>query len=168
MLAAHFFRVAVEQRNVLRHRRGERMMAGIPAVLLACRNSAAENPRPTGNQTGPPDIVELALLSSTHPRNTDGFLPRISQAFSHWSAANKIKSPSSIFSFSRQRRLFRVAEKFHDGRFPFAVFHLDERQAFRAETLRVFGHRLDLALRRAGEALGVERLHHAADRQSRR
>ena len=89
-------------------------------------------------------------------------MPRISHAFSHWSAANKIKSPSSIFSFCVERGFFRVAEKFHDGRFPFAAFDLDERQAFRAETLGVFGHRFNLALRRAGQAFGVERLDHAA------
>ena len=55
-----------------------------------------------------------------------------------------------------------VAEKFHDGRLPFAVLHLDEGQTLRAKALGVFGHGLDLALRGAGEALGVERLHHAA------
>ena len=65
-------------------------------------------------------------------------------------------------SLLRQRGLLGVAEEFHDGRFPFAALDLDEGQAFRAEALGVFGHRLDLALRRAGHAFGVERLHHAA------
>ncbi len=66
------------------------------------------------------------------------------------------------FQFRRQRGLFRVAEKFHDGRFPFAAFDLDVSQPFRAETLGVFGHRLNLALRRAGQPFRVDRLHHAA------
>ena len=66
------------------------------------------------------------------------------------------------FQFRRERGFFRVVEKFHDGRFPFAVFNFDECQAFRAKTLRVFGHRFDLALRRAGQAFGVERFHNAA------
>ena len=48
------------------------------------------------------------------------------------------------------------------GDFHSPPLHLDVSQAFRAEALGVFGHRLDLALRRAGQALGVERLHHAA------
>ena len=35
MLAANLLRIGLEQRNILGHRRGERMMAGIPAVVLA-------------------------------------------------------------------------------------------------------------------------------------
>src|SRR5260370_40793392 len=64
--------------------------------------------------------------------------------------------------FAGQRGLLRVIEKLHDGRFPFAAFDLDERETLRAKTLRVLGHRFDLTLRRAGESLGVERLHDAA------
>ena len=48
---------------------------------------------------------------------------------------------------------------FHSHRLP---FDLDVGQAFRAEALGVFGHGFDLALGRAGEAFGVERLDHAA------
>ena len=41
MLAADFFGVACQQRDVLGHRRGKGMMAGIPAVLFACRNPSS-------------------------------------------------------------------------------------------------------------------------------
>ena len=51
---------------------------------------------------------------------------------------------------------------FHSTVAPLPFFDLDVSQAFRAETLGVFGHRVDLPLGRTGEALGVERLHHAA------
>ena len=56
----------------------------------------------------------------------------------------------------------RVVEELHDGRFPLAAFDLDVGETFRAETLGVFGHRLDLALRRAGHAFRVQGFHHAA------
>ena len=42
MLAANFFRVGLEQRDVLRHGRGERMMAGIPAVLFLIETEQRE------------------------------------------------------------------------------------------------------------------------------
>ena len=42
MLAADFLRIGLEQRNVLRHRRGERMMAGIPAVLFLVETEQRE------------------------------------------------------------------------------------------------------------------------------
>ncbi len=42
MLAAHFLRVGLEQRDVLGYRRGERMMARIPAVLFAIKPSSGK------------------------------------------------------------------------------------------------------------------------------
>ena len=67
-----------------------------------------------------------------------------------------------MFELLGQRGFFRLVEELDDGRFPFAFFHLDIGQAFRAETLGVFGHRFDLALRGASQAFGVERLDHPA------
>ena len=55
------------------------------------------------------------------------------------------RSPSSILQFRSQRFLLRVAEEFHDRRFPFAVFHLDEGESFRAERFRDLGQFVDLA-----------------------
>jgi hypothetical protein len=66
------------------------------------------------------------------------------------------------FEFFGQGGFFGVVEEFDDGRFPFALFHFDVGQALGAEALGVFGHGLDLALGGAGQALGVERLDHAA------
>ena len=48
------------------------------------------------------------------------------------------------------------------GDFHSPFFHLDEGETFRAEALGVFGHCLDLALRRAGHAFCIQRLHDAA------
>ena len=59
-------------------------------------------------------------------------------------------------SLLRQRRLLGVAEELHDGRFPLAALDLDEGQALGAEALGVFGHGVHLALRDAGQALGVD------------
>ena len=59
-------------------------------------------------------------------------------------------------------------KNFTMGDFHSPSFDLDVSEAFRAEALGVFGHRFDLALRRAGEAFGVERFHHAADWRWRR
>ena len=64
--------------------------------------------------------------------------------------------------FLGERGFFGGAEEFDDGRLPFAILDLDERQTLGAKTLGVFGHGFDLALGGAGEALGVEGLHHAA------
>ena len=80
----------------------------------------------------------------------------------HLSAPNKIRSPSSIPALLVSAAFLGVAEKLHDGRFPFAALDLDEGESLRAETLRGLRHGLDLALRGAGESLGVDRLDHAA------
>ena len=50
-------------------------------------------------------------------------LPRISQAFSHWSAANKIKSPSSIFNFEVSAAFSASLKNFTMGDFhsPFST-----------------------------------------------
>src|SRR6202000_390187 len=51
MLAADFFRIGLEKRNVLAYRRGERMMAGIPAVLFAIETEERELDHPQEIET---------------------------------------------------------------------------------------------------------------------
>ena len=57
-----------------------------------------------------------------------------------------------------ERGLFRVAEKLHDGRFPFTVFDLDERQTFRAVGLCGLRQFFDLAGGDPREPLRVDGL----------
>jgi hypothetical protein len=52
-------------------------------------------------------------------------------------------------------------EEPHDGGLPLAAFDLDEGQALGAKALRVFGHGIHLALRDAGQALGIDGFHDA-------
>ena len=81
---------------------------------------------------------------------------------SHLSEPKRIKVAFLERELGLQRALFRVGEEFHDRRFPFAVFDLDEGESFGAERFRDRGHLVDLADGDAGEAFGVDRFHHAA------
>ena len=65
MLAADFFRVGFEKRNILGHRRGERMMAGIPAVLFVIEAEQREIRRPTENRSGRLGMVSFPCLFKT-------------------------------------------------------------------------------------------------------
>src|SRR5439155_6737384 len=51
VLAADLLRVALEHRNVLRNRRGERMVAGVPTVLLLIKAQQREVHHPEKIET---------------------------------------------------------------------------------------------------------------------
>ena len=136
------------------------MMAGIPTVLLAIETQQRkfndpEKIKPVGGNR------QLALrLQNVGAVQTD-----LAEDFARVQPLVGGKQNQITLldgQFPGQRGLLGVVEKFYDGRFPFPALGLDERQAFRAEALRVFGHCLDLSLCGAGQSFGVERLHDAA------
>src|SRR5581483_5931540 len=162
VLAAHLLGIAEQQRDVLGHRCGERMMAGVPAVLFLVEAEEREIHDPEefelvgGNAELPLLLQHVGAVEANLAKNLAGGQPLVG------GEENEIALLDG--QLLCQSGFLRVVEEFDDGRFPFAVFDLDVGEAFRAETLGVFGHVLDLALRGAGEALGVDRLYHAAVR----
>ena len=126
MLAAHFFGIGGQQRNVLRHRRGERMMAGIPAVLFLVEGQQAGNPPPRENQSGWRSIASLPR----HFQNVGAIEADFAQDFAGVEPLVRGEENQVAFldfQFAGQGGLFGVVEKLDDGRFPFALLHFDVR-----------------------------------------
>ena len=162
MLAANFFRISFQQRDVFRDGCGERMMAGIPAVLFAIK---AEQ-----RKFDDPEKIKLLRIYHELPlpfQNLGAIKANLAEDFA--SVQPLVGGEENQIAFLNrelggERGFLGFAEKFHDGRFPFAAFDLNERETFRTKTLGVFGHGLNLALRRAGHAFRVECFDHATSR----
>ena len=73
-----------------------------------------------------------------------------------------MRSPSSTCEPGLERVLLGLGKEFHDRRFPFAVFDLDEGESLCAKVFRNRRHLVDLADGDTGEALCVDRLHDPA------
>ena len=81
---------------------------------------------------------------------------------SHLSAAKKMQSPSSICSLAAKRFLLVSGEKFHDRRFPFAVFDLDKREPFAPKVFAIAVSSSIWPIVMPAKSFRVDRFHDAA------
>src|ERR1051326_1709192 len=138
MLAADFFRVAVQKWDVLGDRRGERMMAGVPAVLLFIETQQRKINHPQ-------EIKTIARNSETPLRfqKLSAIEPNLAQNLAGGQPLIGCKQEQIAFfdlRFFGERRLFRFTEELYNRRFPFASFHFDESQSLPAKALRNLSH----------------------------
>ncbi len=166
VLAADFLGVGLEQRDVVGHGCGERMMAGIPAVLFAVE--------PEQRKFDDPEEIELIRRNrqlALRLEHVGAIEPDLAEDFARGQPLIGGEQDQVAFldlELGDKRLLLGVVEKLYNRRFPLdgstvrPFLDLDVGKTFRAKTLGVFGHRLDLALRRAGHAFRVHGFHHAA------
>ena len=127
VLAADLFRVALEQRDVLGHRRGERMMTGIPAVLFVVEpeerkfNHPQEIEAVGGNGELALGLEHVGAVKSDFSEDFAGGQPLVG------GKQNQV----AFFDLELlgERRFFGGAEELHDGRLPFAALDFDVGQA---------------------------------------
>jgi len=165
VLAAHLLRRAVEQMNILGHRRGERVMRGEVALFCLVEGHQRKIHDPQKFPVVGTDRELAALLEQRSALEADaaedraGFFPR------RRGEENDV-AVGDAEAFL-QCRLFGVAEEFRDRRFPLAILDFDEGEPLRPERFGNIFQVLELTLRDVGEALAVERFHHAAARDRR-
>src|SRR5439155_24787553 len=144
VLAANFFRIACQQRDVLHHRRGERVMARIPTVLFLVEAQQRKVHHPEKlkavwiNGQLPLSLQNLGAVKPDSAEDLTRDQPLVGGEQNQVALLDR--------ELVLERRFFGVIEERHDRRLPFAVLDLDVGEALRSETLREFGHGLDRAL----------------------
>ena len=156
-LGAHFaVAFFFEQREVVGVRAGERMMDRVPLVFRGVELQERE--------IGDPEEIELLRVF----RQALDFGDAQTKATEHFAGDLPfIGAEENEVAFldcepGLERVLLGLGKEFHDRRFPFAVFDLDEGESLCAKVFRNRRHLVHLADGDTGEAFCVDRLHDPA------